>query len=248
MKNPKVSIVLTTFNREKYLSETINSILSQTFLDFELIIVDNYSNYNIIEVINKYNDNRIFFYQNKNNGIIAINRNFGIKKTRGDFIAFCDDDDIWLPNKLELQINKISNYDVCSSNRFFIDENTNLINSRDNFTKKNILFSNHITLSTVLIKSNIFRIGYNFSENPNLLAIEDYDLWLNLYLDKYKFIYLSDKLIKYRIHNNGNSINKIYLYKKIINLFHSFYLNSKINGPIYYFIILTYKIRIMITQ
>ena len=59
MDNPKVSIIITTYNREKYLSETIDSIISQTFIDYELIVVDNYSNYDIQASINKYNDNRI---------------------------------------------------------------------------------------------------------------------------------------------------------------------------------------------
>jgi teichuronic acid biosynthesis glycosyltransferase TuaG len=245
LDNPKVSIIITTYNREKYLSETIDSIISQTFIDYELIVVDNYSNYDIQVSINNYNDNRIRLYQNNNNGIIAINRNFGIKHARGEFIAFCDDDDIWLPEKLEIQINNIKSFDFCSSDRHCVDENSNIINCKDNITKNNLLFSNHIVLSTVLIKSKILRSGYNFSENLNLLAIEDYELWLRLYLNNYKFSYTNEKLIKYRIHNNGNSKNKKVLYKKIISMFKVFYSQYKISTLKFYLIIVSYKIKMI---
>ena len=105
----KVSVVVTTYNRKKYLTQTIKSILNQTFADFELIVVDNYSNYDFLSHINSLNDSRIRPFQNNNNGIIAVNRNFGIKKSKGEFIAFCDDDDIWINTKLEIQLNVIYN-------------------------------------------------------------------------------------------------------------------------------------------
>ena len=77
---PLVSVIVTTYNREILLKETINSILCQTFKEFELIVVDNYSNYDYFKFINSFNDSRILPFQNKNKGIIAVNRNFGIKK------------------------------------------------------------------------------------------------------------------------------------------------------------------------
>lgn len=103
IKIPLVSVIVTTYNRKELLKETIDSILSQTFTDFELIVVDNYSNYDFIEYIKSFNDLRIRPFQNQNNGIIAINRNIGINNARGEYIAFCDDDDLWKPNKLKIQ-------------------------------------------------------------------------------------------------------------------------------------------------
>ena len=96
---PKVSVILTTYNRPDLVKKTILSILNQTFIDFELIVVDNYSDYNFLGLIEEINDQRIYAFQNKNNGNISINRNFALEIAKGDFIEFCDDDDIWKNNK-----------------------------------------------------------------------------------------------------------------------------------------------------
>ena len=101
---PLVSVVVTTYNRRELLMKTIDSILNQTYKNFELIVVDNYSDYDFLSYLKSFNDERIRSFQNKNEGIIAVNRNFGIKKAKGEYIAFCDDDDIWFPKKLELQL------------------------------------------------------------------------------------------------------------------------------------------------
>ena len=96
---PLVSVILITYNRECFLKETIDSILAQTYRNFELIIIDNFSDYDFNALVNSYHSNKIRAFQNQNNGIIAINRNFGIERARGNYLAFCDDDDIWYPNK-----------------------------------------------------------------------------------------------------------------------------------------------------
>ena len=80
--SPLVSVIVTTYNRKILLKETINSILCQTFKDFELIVVDNYSDYDFYNFIDSFNDNRILPFQNNNNGNIALNRNHGIKKAK----------------------------------------------------------------------------------------------------------------------------------------------------------------------
>ena len=107
--NPLVSVIVTTYNRKEYLKETIDSILNQTYKNFELIVVDNYSDFDFLTYIKSFNDNRIRAFQHHNNGIIAVNRNIGIKKAYGEYIAFCDDDDYWVDKKLEYQVNNIKN-------------------------------------------------------------------------------------------------------------------------------------------
>ena len=104
MKSPLVSVVLTTYNRADLISETIESILSQTFRNFELIVVDDGSTDNTEEVVRSYNDERVHYIKTDNWGGPAKPRNIGIKKAKGEYIAFCDDDDLWLPNKLEVQL------------------------------------------------------------------------------------------------------------------------------------------------
>ncbi len=101
---PLVTVIVTTYNRAKLLSETISSILNQSFADFELIVVDNMSEDATEGYVMGLNDRRIRFFKNPNSGIIAVNRNFGIKRARGKYIAFCDDDDLWFPDKLKTQV------------------------------------------------------------------------------------------------------------------------------------------------
>ena len=101
---PTISVIVTTYNRKEFLLETVKSILNQTVSDFELIVVDNFSDYDFFQEMNILNDDRIRAFQNNNDGIIARNRNFGIKKARGEFIAFCDDDDYWAKDKLIIQL------------------------------------------------------------------------------------------------------------------------------------------------
>ena len=104
MKNSFISVIVPTYNRADLISETIESILNQTYKYFELIIVDDGSTDNTEEVIRKFKDSRIKYIKTDNWGGPARPRNTGIKKTKGEYIAFCDDDDIWLPKKLEKQI------------------------------------------------------------------------------------------------------------------------------------------------
>ena len=85
----KISVIVTTYNRPKLLKETLDSILNQTYVDFELIVVDNNSNYDFFKLIESFNDNRIIAYQNENDGVIAVNRNFGIKKVYLFFYNSC---------------------------------------------------------------------------------------------------------------------------------------------------------------
>lgn len=221
---PKVSIIVTTFNRKEYLTETIQSILNQTYQDFELIVVDNYSNYNFFSHIVSFNSEKIRPFQNLNNGIIAVNRNFGIKHATGDFIAFCDDDDIWINTKLHDQLKFLyeTNCDLVYSNMFIFKGDINNIIGRTSNRKikslKNLINNNPIVTSSVLVRnSDIF-----FPENPNLIAIEDYALWLNLYLKGFRFKFSEKPLIYFRISETNTSTNKeMYITKhlKLIYLY-----------------------------
>ena len=196
----QVSVIVTTFNRKLFLRETLNSNLNQTFKDFELIIVDNYSDYNFIAHINSFNDKRIRAVQNKNNGIIAVNRNYGIKKATGKYIAFCDDDDIWFPEKLEKQINCLTDYnsDLVYSNikLIFNNRDTTVTNYSKTETLNKLLLKNQITLSSVMVK-NCKKIQFN--EEKDLVAVEDYELWIRLKLLGLNFSFINEPLVGYRV-------------------------------------------------
>jgi teichuronic acid biosynthesis glycosyltransferase TuaG len=173
---PKVSVIVTTYNRKDFLTPTINSIQNQTYKNFELIVVDNCSDYDIISHIKSFCDERIRPFQNVNDVIIAVNRNFGIKKAKGDYIAFCDDDDIWHCEKLEKQINYILSHHL-ENEKVVIYTNFNYVyeTHKEVIQKKKInsindlILSNHVCLSSSLVSNN----NFHFDENKNYIAVED---------------------------------------------------------------------------
>src|SRR3990172_11149387 len=104
---PKVSVIIPTFNCEEYIEETLSSVLFQTFTDFEVIVVDDGSTDNTIKVIKPYLD-KISYIQ-KDNGGQGSARNLGISLAKGEYLAFLDSDDLWLPDKLSLQVGYMEN-------------------------------------------------------------------------------------------------------------------------------------------
>jgi len=198
------------------LGETIDSILNQTFKDFELIVVDNYSTDNTEEVVRSYNDKRIRYFKNKNNGLLAVNRNFAIKKSKGDYIAVCDDDDLWMPGKLEKQLaefEKDKEIGLVCTNGFSFDESGErggLGKSRNEyFSFEKLLIDNTIACCSVMIKRNILDdVGW-FDESQDITTGEDYELWLRI-AKKYKIRYISTLLAKYRVH--AGALHSTYLY------------------------------------
>jgi len=220
--NPEISVIVTTFNRRELLEETIQAILNQSFKDFELIIVDNFSNYNFKNFIQDFEDIRIRAFQNKNNGIIAINRNFGISKSKGKYIAFCDDDDIWLNNKLERQLKYISssNYGMVFSMQKHFGHTNILSNNfgigplpiRANVSSQELLKKNCIALSSVILKKDILKESGVFDDRKSFLAIEDNDLWVRI--SKISSIgFIPEILVMHRNHPNNIYDNSSIIYK-----------------------------------
>ena len=211
MPAPLVSVIVTTYNREEYLKRTILSILNQTYKDFELIVVDNYSNYDFNKLIASFEDVRIKPYQNANNGVIAVNRNFGISKARGKYLAFCDDDDMWEVDKLEKQLSFIShnpNYIVATSCSLIDDNDISfktVIRTKQYSNKYNLYKGSKISLSSVLIENSKLVI---FDENPLFVGVEDWCLWLKLIHEGYSIHILQEPLLKYRFASSNYSKNK----------------------------------------
>ena len=211
-ESPLVSVIVVTYNRKELLKETIYSILNQTFEEFELIVVDNFSDYNFFLHIESFNDDRIKPFQNQNNGIIAVNRNFGINNSKGKYIAFCDDDDLWLPEKLNKQITVLEDSGcgmVCTMlKRFGV---TNIFSKsygigplpfRQKTSRNDLLHNNCISNSSVLVKKTILdEVGY-FEEKRSFISLEDHDLWIRISaVTKIQFI--PEVLLLYRIHKSN---------------------------------------------
>ena len=104
MKNPLVSVIIPNYNKEEFLSSCIQSVLNQTYKNFEIIIIDNFSSDKSFDVAKNFIDPRINLFQFQNNGIIAASRNFGIKKSNGKYLAFLDSDDLWMKDKLSKSV------------------------------------------------------------------------------------------------------------------------------------------------
>lgn len=217
---PRISIIVTTYNRKDLLCKTLNSILNQTYKNFEIIVIDNYSDYNFIEFIDSFNDMRITGYQNRNNGIISINRNHGLKLAKCELIALCDDDDIWHPDKLEKQLKIFDKYPdvflcctassmlkngISNPNKKLSSKLLRQLLSLNLFHSKYLLsIFSYITTSSVLFKSELLSVVGYFNEDYSIISVEDYDLWLRLSFTS-KIYFLNEELVDYRIHDSQTS-------------------------------------------
>jgi teichuronic acid biosynthesis glycosyltransferase TuaG len=204
--NLSVSIIVTTNNRKRELGEAINSILKQTVSDFELIVIDNYSEYDFFTFIDSFNDSRIKSFQNHNNGVIAVNRNYGIKHARGKYLAFCDDDDLWETNKLEIQLQLLESglADMVYSRALLFNE-FGLIKVdcyKPLKTLAQFFRYNPVTLSSVIVRNSN---GVLFDENKDFVGIEDYILWIHLCMRGYKLSMIEMPLVKFRVSANSFS-------------------------------------------
>lgn len=212
MNNYKISIITPTYNRVEYLPLAIESVLNQTYTNFEYHIIDDGSTDNTKDVIQKYlEDNRVSYYYQKNQGQSAA-RNYGINKSTGDFICFLDSDNLWEPRKLELQVNIFKenpNIDITYGEGRLIDVNGNFLESKkvnrySGYITEKILLNNFVSNNTVMCKINCFNQMGGFDES--LRCAEDYDLWLR-FSTRYSFFYQQEYYAKYRIWDDRLSAN-----------------------------------------
>ena len=179
VKEPEVSIVMNCHNGEKYLVEAIKSILKQTFKNWELIFWNNSSNDKSEEIFKSFKDKRFRYFYTSKKVSLYVSRNAAIKKARGKYIAFLDVDDIWLPNKLKLQIKKFKDKEVGLVYGKYIKFNKNsFFRKRQFITKKDLpegyiikdlLKSYPVGLLTIMIrkqfiknKKEVFKVKYNY--------------------------------------------------------------------------------------
>jgi len=196
----KISLIIPTFNREKLLNKTIESVLNQTVSIDEIIIIDDGSTDNTEEIVNNYKTDTIKYIYQKNKGVSNA-RNHGIKIASNDWLCFLDSDDIWESNKLEKQIDfhKKNPHILFSHTDELWIFNDKIINQKKHQLKPSgFCFEENISntligASTLMIHKKVFdEVGY-FDEE--LIACEDYDLWLRI-LTKYELGLINEKLIR----------------------------------------------------
>lgn len=210
--NPLVSVITPAFNSEKFISETIESVLNQTWQSWEMLIVDDHSTDNTYTIIKKYaeKDSRIHIFRlYANSGCPAVPRNHAIKQSRGEYIAFLDSDDVWLQNKLERQIDLMeSNKEIAMSYVLFSflledgsikGEYPKPKNRFEGYIFKSLYFKPIIANSSVMVRREIFRELGLLNEDAKLAFSEDYDMWLKIARTKRVHCVHGAPLLLYRV-------------------------------------------------
>lgn len=211
-----VSIIMPNYNSEKYVGATIQSVIDQTYQNWELLFVDDCSSDASLELVKSFQDDRIHIFSMKENGGAALARNRAIEEARGRWIAFLDSDDLWAPNKLEKQISYMQENDISFSYTDYevIDESNKIIStfkprlSVCNY--KDILKHNHIGCLTVIYDSD--KLGKVYMPT-NAIKREDIACWLSILKNGERAYCLHECLARYKVHSNSVSSNKFKMMK-----------------------------------
>ena len=203
-KNPKISVILSVYNGEKYLREAIESVLNQTFTDFEFIIVNDGSTDNSLEIIQSYDDERIKIINNEKNIGLTKSLNKALKQAKGEYIARQDADDVSLPNRFEEQVRYFEGHPevvLLGTSVYLIDENEKIVGKRIVLAKpsiKDLFKENHFNHGSVMFKKEIVNQlgGYN----ELIRYSQDYELWLRI-TKYYDVRNLTQILYKLRSHD-----------------------------------------------
>lgn len=210
----RISVVIPTYNREKYICECVKSAIQQTYNgDYDVIVVDDGSIDSTPKILSAFKG-KIIYKKINNSGRPAVPRNVGVNIAKGEYVAFLDSDDIWMPNKLEAQVRDIqeSKSILSYSNAEIIDSSGNstgsLVLSNDQGHSgaifQYLLKDNIVSTLTVLASKKYILDAGGFDEAPVNKVWEDYDLWLRMSLMG-NFSYISKPLAKYRRHDSNIS-------------------------------------------
>jgi glycosyltransferase involved in cell wall biosynthesis len=234
--DPLISVVIPLFNQEFFVREAIRSALDQTYKNIEVIVVDDGSTDQSAAAVKAINDPRIRYYYQANSGLPAAARNQGIRLAKGEWVAFLDHDDVWLPNKLAMQMNALGRdpgIKLISGNMTFLDDRTPRPimryrqRSLNNLT--DLIVQNRVMTTTALANKAVLDELGGFRENRDLMAVEDYDLWLRI-AQKYKILYLDEVLAKYRIPANRTSGGRLKELARLENFINK-YLPALVSTP-----------------
>lgn len=214
-KEPFFSVIIPTYNDLAHLKFAISSVLSQDFTDYEILVIDNYSTDGTFTYISVLDCPVLRLFQISNSGIIAKSRNYGIKHANGKWLCFLDSDDSWLPSKLSTIYSYINpSVHIIAHDMILLPLSYALFN-RKRYIARNIntdpllkLVTNGnflVTSSVSVSKSFLYEYQLTMLEDENLIAVEDFSLWLQIFLNKGNLIYLCKSLGYYRIHNSNTS-------------------------------------------
>ena len=230
MKRPLVSVIVNCFNGEQYLKECIQSIINQTYTNFEIIFWNNNSSDNSKKIFYKFKDKRFRYFENKGLKNLYDARNLAVNKAKGEYLCFLDTDDWWKKEKIQKQITLFKKNDSLKfvySNFYLFDQESNkkVLFSKKKLPEGNIsqqLLNNYsIGILTVMIKTKLIKKD-KFNKSYNVIG--DFDLFLKL-SNKYKIQSIQDPLAFYREHKQNYS--KLKSNQFIKELIHWTSINSK---------------------
>jgi len=225
-----ISIVLATYNGEKYIKEQLESIINQSFKDFEILILDDKSEDNTLEIIKDYENKYNFIRVIQNKKRVGVIKNFekGISLTNGDFIALSDQDDIWEKDKLLVQYNAIKKYKIPA----MVHSDLSIINEKGEkicnsfFKKKGYFFPKKKSVDILISRSGVMGNTIMFNKQLKSLILPFYkeipmhDYYIGVIAELYgKRITLNQKLVRYRIHSSNIGNKQKNLKEKITGFF-----------------------------
>jgi glycosyltransferase involved in cell wall biosynthesis len=207
---PKVTVLMSVYNGQQYLREAIESILSQTFKDFEFLIIDDHSADESVSIIESYGDKRIRLIKNDKNLGLAASLNKGISLAKGEYIARMDHDDISLPNRLEEQVRYMDEHfeiGVCGAWFVFCGDTLSVVvrhPTEHAEIKAELFWRNVIAHPTVMMRKSVF-LENGLLYNESFDKAQDYDLWVRA-AQKIQLANIPQVLLRYRVHSESGSV------------------------------------------
>lgn len=211
---PFVSIIMPAYNAEKTIGAAIQSVLNQTYANFELIVIDDCSKDKTADIIQDFGarDSRMHYLKNEINSGVSATRNYGVSEAAGEWIAFLDSDDMWREDKLEKQIAVIQDHEdavlTYTASSFISSDGkpyNYVMEAEEKTNYKTLLKKNLISCSSVMVKSDIMKNV----KMPHDKMHEDYYVWLTI-LRAYRYAYgVNEPLLIYRLSSNSKSSNRI---------------------------------------
>lgn len=219
---PKVSVIIPTYNYSRFIERAVNSVLSQSYQDYEIIIVDDASTDDTKDIVGKYNDSRIKYIQHNVNRGLSWTRNTGIKAAKGMYLAFLDSDDTWMPEKIEAQIevfrNGQDNLGVVYTSMKIFDNTTSNTTSAPSPTYRGQILQRLLEAnklgggsSSVMIKKTCFDNAGLFDVSMRY-GYEDWDMWIRI-AEHYYFDFIDKELVILTTHAHNMSADL----KRMIN-------------------------------
>ena len=201
---PRVSIVLPVYNGSKYIRKSIDSIVNQTYKDWELIIVNDCSTDNTISIVEEYviKDERIHVISNDVNQKLPKSLNIGFRLAEGEYLTWTSDDNIYMPTALQQMVKYLDehNYEMVCARYDFISQDGEYLRTSDIYVNELMAVGNKVGACFLYKRSVIGEIG---EYNPDMFLVEDYEYWLRIYFRYGVIGFIDEVLYKYRIHSSS---------------------------------------------